>query len=277
MDSKDDEKEKKKQRNRMDYLRNRASILTKARHRYHEKKVILFPIQHTGDKLATTAALDASKKRRKLQKSWAGYHWVSGRLVEHGLILGVILLSTFFLLRETVAFLSQTEGVSSAWLKALVGEGLVISLSAMRFTSWPEKSAKAVLLLVLFGYNAAAIVGGLWTQGQSKMTQSSVAIQTVMEIEAEIQKKETIRSTYVKAGADILARRYDRQIDALHDKLAIARAEMLKNPSAENVRTTFSVLAFFRLIVLVGNSFLITQFSAFFRRRIVPVGQLRLC
>ena len=265
-----DSKEKKKHRNRLSYTRHRKSILNRARERYHAKKVILFPSQASRKKMPPFA-FNRPKKRRPLIGWGVGHPLKLIRLVEQILILVVIVVSTYFLLRETVGFLIQTEGSpSTAWLKAFIVEALILTLSWLRAPDWRKKVVKGALLLALFGYTTWTVVGGVWTQGQMKVLEASLSEKRALEIQESITQKESMRDRYIEQGADILARRYDRQIDALRDQLSDVRSHMLKNPGAQTVLINFSALAFFRLIVILANSFLVAHFSAFFSQRSAP-------
>lgn len=262
-----DSKEKKKRRNRISYTRNRALILNRARERYHEKKIIPFPSEAGGENMPSYAPR-SSRNRKRLGGWGVGHPLMLIRLVEQVSIFAVILVSTYFLLHETVGFLVQTEGnLSTAWLKAFIVEALILTLSWLRFPGWRKGTARSALLLALFGYTAWTVVGGVWTQGKMKVLEASLAEKRVSEIQQSITQKEAMRDRYIEQGADILARRYDRQIDNLRDQLTDVRDHMLKNPGAQTVLMNFSALAFFRLIVMLANSFLVAHFSAFFSKR----------
>jgi len=215
------------------------------------------------------------KKERSLIRWGVGYPLKLIRLVGQILILVVIVVSTYFLLHETVGFLIQTEGSpSTAWLKAFIVEALILTLSWLRPPNWRKKVIKGALLLALFGYTTWTVVGGVWTQGKMKVLEASLSEKRAMEIQESITQKESMRDRYIEQGADILARRYDRQIDALRDQLSDVRGHMLKNPGAQTVLINFSALAFFRLIVMLANSFLVAHFSASLTRKVAPVLSL---
>lgn len=127
-----DPKEKKRRRNRLSYTRNRKSILKRARERYLSKKVISFPSQ-AGRKNIPLYASRKLRKRRSLIGWGVGCYPMFICAIEQIFILGVIIVSTYFLLHETVGFLIQTEGSSTtAWLKAFLVEALIVTLSWLR-------------------------------------------------------------------------------------------------------------------------------------------------
>ena len=268
-----EDKEKKKQRNRITYLKNRASILERARERYRSKKVVTLRKKGDLQELSPNELIRPKMSNQSITKGISRF----SSSIEVTILFFVICLSTYFLLRETVAFLCQTEGASSAWIKALVGEGMVVALSVMRFKNLADRLGKTMLLVVLFGYNAVAILGGVWSQGQMRMTQALVAKQTVLDLQEAIQQKQALKDRYISEGAEGLARKYDRQIDSLRDELKGARAEMLKNPGTEMTKVSFSVLSLFRLIVLIGNAFLVSHFSALFRQKFATVLNFQVC
>lgn len=64
------------------------------------------------------------------------------------------------------------------------------------------------------------MVGGVFAQGKMKVLEASFSAKRASEIQESIIQKESMRDRYIEQGADTLARRYDRQIDALRDQLS---------------------------------------------------------
>jgi len=254
----EDPKEKKRERNKINYLQNKPELSSRARMRYHEKKfnqpdqlIIPFPIR----------TQTPNNKRTKHRQRLPTVKFLNS-ILEPFLFVSLIVVSTYFLMRETVHFLSATDTTGAAWLKAMLGEGMVIALSWVRIQGIKMQIWRAVLLIALFCYNGWAIVGGVWTQGVQKTITASVVRQEVAELEAEIAKKEMLRVKYSDRDMISLSRKYEREIATLRNDLNLARAEMLKN-SAESLKINFFSFAFFRLLVMLANSFLVTYFSDF--------------
>lgn len=267
-------KDRKRAYNRNNYAKNRTKRCTKAQQRYYQKKVIKFPTPTETISL-TQLAPNRSKKTLELVRWGVGEGWVTIRFLEQIIILGIILLSTYFLLTESVKFLNMTEGSTpTAWLKAVIVEVLILVLSWIKVSGLKNQTARTVLLLALFAYTGWSVVGGVWMEGQTKTLEASLPKQKIVELERTIAQKEAMRDRYVTQGSDTLARRYDRQIDSLREQLDAVRIEMLKNPEAEMVLANFSALAIFRLLVMFANSFLVSYFSAFFSTK--PAARARL-
>jgi len=76
-----------------------------------------------------------------------------------------------------------------------------------------------VLLIALFCYNGWAIVGGVWTQGMHKATAAAVVKQEIQELEVEIAKKETLRTSFFARDMISLSRKYEREISTLVNRL----------------------------------------------------------
>ena len=265
----EDPKEKKRERNKINYLQNKPELSSRARMRYHEKKfnqpdqlIIPFPIR----------TQTPNNKRTKHRQRLPTVKFLNS-ILEPFLFVSLIVVSTYFLMRETVHFLSATDTTGSAWLKAILGEGIVLALSWVRVQGIKMQIWRAVLLIALFCYNGWAIVGGVWTQGVQKTITASVIRQEVEELKAEITKKEMLRASFFDRDMISLSRKYEREIAALRNELNLARTEMLKTP-AESLKINFFSFTFFRLLVMLSNSFLVTYFSAFFRQRPAPVLRL---
>jgi len=265
----EDPKEKKRERNKINYLQNKPELLSRAKTRYHEKKfnqpdqlIIPFPIR----------TQTPNNKRTKHRQRLPTVKFLNS-ILEPFLFASLIIVSTYFLMRETVHFLSATDTTGAAWLKAVLGEGMIIALSWVRVQGIKMQIWRAVLLIALFCYNGWAIVGGVWTQGMQKSTAATIMRQEVQELEAEIAKKEMLRANFFDRDMISLSRKYEREITALRDKLDFARAEMLKTP-AESLKINFFSFAFFRLLVMLSNSFLVTYFSVFLKAKPAPVLRL---
>jgi len=265
----EDPKEKKRERNKINYLQNQSELSTRARMRYHENKfnqpdqlTIPFPIR-----------TQTPNNKRTKRRQWLPTIKFLNSILEPFLFASLIIASTYFLIRETVHFLSATDTTGSAWLKAILGEGIVLALSWVRVQGIKMQIWRVVLLIALFCYNGWAIVGGVWTQGMQKSTAAIVIRQEVEELKRQIEQKEILRAEYHDSGYVTLSRKYEREIAALRNELNLARAEMLKTP-AESLKINFFSFAFFRLLVMLSNSFLVTYFSAFLKAKPAPVLRL---
>lgn len=272
MDTKDP-KLKKQEKNRENYLRNLEERRAKARARYHLKKQ-----QHAAFQESNVISLLRAEIPKSVQKSGRRgvTRWRLPVFQWRAIVLGLLIaISTFFLLKENANFLSQSEtSLLDAWIKALVGEGMLVALSAIRVQGLQMQLARVLLLVALFAYNSVALVGGVWTKGTHQLTASQIVRKQVFELEKEIAKVESLRADHYAAGRITLSRKYEKDLSVLREKLSFARGEMLKNPDAENVKVNFSAYAFFRLLIMLGNSFLISHFSAYFQRK--PASVLRL-
>ncbi len=262
----------KKAKNREHYLKNRDKLSARARARYHEKKgrrsgsnVIPFP-----------GAKPPSKKRISRRKNGRGIGDFLSSILEP-LALGILITaSTYFLMRETALFLAQNDGTGAAWLKAALGEAMILALSCVRVQGWTHQSSRAILLTALFVYQEFAIIGGVWTEGVHKTAASENAKQEVSELEQSIAQKEILRAEYHDSRRLTLSRKYEQQISRLREKLSQARSQLLKNPG-DGLKTESFMFGFFRLLLMLSNSFLLSYFSVTWRRRAAPVLRLRLC
>jgi len=268
----EDPREKKRTRNKMNYLQNKPELLSRARTRYYEKKlnqpdqlIIPFPMRTQTPNI----------KQKKHRQRFPTIKFLNS-ILEPFLLISLVIASTYFLMRETAQFLSTSDTTGAAWLKAILGEGMMLALSWVRVQGIKMQIWRAGLLLALFCYNGWAIVGGVWTQGIQRSTAAEVVKQEIQELEAEITKKETLRASFFERDMISLSRKYEREIATLRNDLNLARSEWLKNP-AESLKINFFSFAFFRLLVMLGNSFLVTYFSAFFSKRPAPVLRLVAC
>jgi len=265
----EDPREKKRTRNKMNYLQNKPELLSRARTRYYEKKlnqpdqlIIPFPMRTQTPNI----------KQKKHRQRFPTIKFLNS-ILEPFLLISLVIASTYFLMRETAQFLSTSDTTGAAWLKAILGEGMMLALSWVRVQGIKMQIWRAGLLLALFCYNGWAIVGGVWTQGLQKATAAEVVKQEIQELEAEITKKETLRASFFERDMISLSRKYEREIATLRNELNFARSEWLKTP-AESLKINFFSFAFFRLLVMFANSFLFTYFSAFFSKRPAPVLRL---
>jgi hypothetical protein len=162
---------------------------------------------------------------------------------------------------------------SSAIAQGILAELLVVVLSATKAQSLAHAWIRYALIGVMFAYNSWSVVGGLITDGIKTTAAAQVAKQEVVELETLINQKDSLRAKFMDRDQVTLARKYEREITTLREKLSIARSAVLKNP-AESLKINFFSFGIFRLIVMCCNSFLIANFSAFFRQR--PALGLRL-
>jgi hypothetical protein len=211
----EDPKEKKRTRNKINYLQNKPELLSRSRMRYHEKKfnqpdqlIIPFPIR-----------TQPSNNKRKQYRQWSTCIKFLNSILEPFLLVSLVIASTYFLMRETAQFLSASDTTGAAWLKAILGEGMVLALSWVRVQGIKMQIWRAVLLIALFCYNGWAIVGGVWTQGMHKATAAAVVKQEIQELEVEIAKKETLRTSFFARDMISLSRKYEREISTLVNRL----------------------------------------------------------
>lgn len=258
----------KKTKNKIYYLKNRAQILKRAQKRNNEKK--------SQSAVAHVIPIRPSQKiiKKKIVKEEGVkvidyFSWILEPLA----LVIAISLSTYFLLRETALFLTDMDASGAGWLKAILAETLIVLLCWIKPYRISQNALRIKLLITLFVYQGFSIVGGVLNHGEMKLTANEIARRTANELEQEMAQAENLKLEAHDSGRITLARKYERKIDSLRQGLTAARAEMLKVPS-ENLKVTFFSFAFFRLLVMLTNSFLIGYFATTFSKR--PSTGLRI-
>jgi hypothetical protein len=186
----------------------------------------------------------------------------------------LVVATTLFLIRETGLYLNATEGGGTGLIKAMIGEGIVIALSWLHFSTLKLKLARVILLGAFFAFNLWTLTGSVVSAGESSITRVEIVDQTIRELESTIASKETLRQGAQTQDRKTLARKYEIQIDELRQKLSDARAERLKVQSVRLTQLNTVQSVWFRLIVMSANALLISQLSGLKSRERATVAGL---
>ena len=174
----------------------------------------------TGQPRTSERVLISPRNKQKSQKS-------IGVNFERIFILGLVILTTLFLIRETAQYLSQADG-GLGLVKALIVEGLILALSWLKFGSFRLKFARLSLLFALFVLNLWAISGTAVSANETQINRAESVARQISGIETAIHTKENLRLEARSKDRQTLARKYEREIDQLRFELNSARAERLK-------------------------------------------------
>lgn len=249
--------EKKKLKNKRYYEKHKARILEKNRRSkgvattQSKRSIVEHPrASESALKLAATP------KKPKISSE---FHF------ERIFIVGLVVLTTLFLIRETASYLTQAEG-GAGLIKALISEGMIMALSWLNFPSFRLRIVRLALLSALFALNLWAISGNAVSANDARLKRAELTVLQIRELESTIQTKESLRIEARIQDRQTLARRYEREIDSLRSELNSVRSERLKvqSPSLTKIQTIQSIL--FRLVVMAANALLVSQLAGLKRR-----------
>jgi hypothetical protein len=107
-----------------------------------------------------------------------------------------------------------------------------------------------VLDFQCWAISGAVIHGAIKQQAETTFHQKSI-----LEVEREIQQKETMRDRYFQTDRLSLARKYDLELNSLKQKLEEVRKLSIKSPSSIMIWNTLGTLVIFRILVMLSNVF----------------------
>lgn len=242
--------------NRDYYLQNKKKILERAKQRAEQKRssapniIPLFKPQSP----------DIGYPVRPSGKPITGRNW--GTLLLYFLVTAI----TFFLIKETAHFYRSTDGDAvMAWFKAFLLEGIVFAFCLMK--------GKAGVIRFFYKFMAIAIyLYGLWVVSASvvhvafhQRGQLDLHQRSVLELEAEISKKTTLRDSFFSANRITRALKLDQSLEVLKQKLERSREFIARSPNPLVIWNTLLSLVTFRVLLLISNLACLNELGRRFR------------
>ncbi|MBI2712765.1 MAG: hypothetical protein HYX41_07935 [Bdellovibrio sp.] len=180
--------------------------------------------------------------------------WAILRCLEVIALVCLSFIMTYFLIREAATFyLDAQESPLAAYLKAGMVEGVAILFSFSRGKSamlrWSQRLV-VVLLCTLTLWTLSGRPLKLATQDVSK---ARLMAQAIDELEAERIQKEGLRNQLVQREWLGAARKYERGLDDIREKLNVARKEFSTLQAPQVVLNSLGILIAFRFLVVLAN------------------------
>lgn len=168
------------------------------------------------------------------------------------LVLSVVL--TWYLIRESAGFyLEGKDGQLWAYMQAGMVEGGAILFSFPRgkgtLLRWSQKS----VVLLLCGLSLWSMSGKVVKSTSQDSYKSSSVLSTIADLEAEKNQKEMLQQRLIDRGWLGAARKYDRELNQVRQKLVSARlmTEQVQNP--HSIAYSLKIMLALRLVIVMMN------------------------
>jgi len=199
-----------------------------------------------------------------------------GRWLEILALTLLVVVMTSFLVREAAGFyLEACESPLCAYVKAGMVEGIAILFSLSRGRSLFLRRSQQALVVLLCGLTLWTMSGKLIRTASSDTVRVQTLTRTVTDLEGEIAQKQTLRQELLARGWLGAARRYEKGLDQIRQKLKEARATVEMTQAPQVVINSLGVLIAFRCLLVAANLICLHRLFEHFtdsavRRRAVP-------
>jgi hypothetical protein len=230
------EKLSRQEYNRLYYKKNKDNLLAKKK---------------TGPR-TNVRHLFSDGKLKKL--SMFEVPWPRFQMLEFLLLIGLTTMMTCFLIREAASFYQDAqEGPFSAYIKAGIMEGIAILFSFSRSRILFLRWAQRVVLILLCSFTLWVMSGKIVKTSLQDTSKAHAVEQVIQDLESERTQKEALRQEFINRRWLNMARRYEKGLDQIREKLAVARHEMAGMSAPKVIMNSLGILLTFRILVLIAN------------------------
>ena len=185
--------------------------------------------------------------------SGGGYSKLLSRL-ETVILLCLICAMTSYLVAEAAKFyLDSLESPLTAYFKAGIVEGIAILFSFSKGRSIALRWSQKLVVVLLCSLTLWTMTGKLVKSAVQDVSQSQTAAKVIDELVKEQTQKEALQQQLVNKEWLGAARKYEKGLDEVREKLASARKEIANIQAPHVILNGLAILIAFRLLIVVAN------------------------
>lgn len=174
--------------------------------------------------------------------------------VEIAALLFLSLIMTVYLIREAAAFYLEThESIFLSYLKAGLVEGIAILFSFSRGKSFVLRWAQGLVVVLLCGLTLWTMSGRLVRSAVHDSTQTRTLMKVIADLEGEEAQKERLHEVMIKREWIGSARRHEKDLDLIRERLASSRQTLTSLQSPDVIMNGLGILIAFRLLLVIAN------------------------
>lgn len=169
-------------------------------------------------------------------------------------LAGLSIIMTLYLVREAAGFyLEGHDSPCLSYLKAGLVEGIAILFSFSRGKSVILKWSQKLVVVLLCSLTLWTMSGKLVRSAVHDSTQTRTLMKVVADLEGEEAQKERLHEVMIKREWVGSARRHEKELDLIREKLVAARQQLASLQSPDIIMNGLGILIAFRLLLVIAN------------------------
>ena len=169
-------------------------------------------------------------------------------------LAGLSVVMTLYLVREAAGFyLEAHDSPFLSYVKAGLVEGIAILFSFSRGKSAILKWSQKLVVVLLCSLTLWTMSGKVVRSAAHDSSQTRTLMKVVNDLEGEEAQKERLHEVMIKREWVGSARRHERDLDLIREKLASARQTLASLQSPEVIMNGLGILIAFRFLLMVAN------------------------
>lgn len=169
------------------------------------------------------------------------------------LLMLVCMMTSYLIVEGAKFYLDTFESPLAAYFKAGMVEVIAILFSFSRGKSAFLRCSQRIVVVLLCSLTLWTVSGRLVRNASQDISKARLTAQMLEELEGERTQKEALWKQFVERQWLGVARRYEKGIDEVREKLDSARRESSTLQAPNVILNSLGILIVFRFLILVAN------------------------